>query len=178
MPEGISLIDLPQAAIGEIEGGNFAYMVTPDGQPYKVDISQLVAKMRQDAGCGCVQTAKLFIPSAEVLQLNTTPKAFGLNVPSGYAPHMVTSALKIVYAGTPYATNVNVKIRQVGAASDRVDFGNALAVTSDAFVQRGITSGGGELIDGADYEVYVATGDPTAGDSDITLYLTYMLIEL
>jgi hypothetical protein len=33
-------------------------------------------------------------------------------------------------------------------------------------------------ISGADLEVFVQTGNPTAGNSDIDLYLTYTLVEL
>jgi hypothetical protein len=184
MAEGIQLLDLPQAAIGEIEGGNFAYMVTPDGQPFKVEISQLVAKMQQDAGCGCVQTARLFIPSAEVLTLNTTPKAFGLNVPAGYAVQPLSWHMQSTFNSVAYATNTTLLLRAVtgGPVTNLGFMISVLAFVDNTFTANGLSIGGSAnancLIDGADLEVFVGTGDPTAGDSDITLYLTYMLIEL
>jgi len=188
MPEGISLLDLPQAAIGEIEGGNFAYMVTPDGQPYKVDISQLVAKMQADAGCGCVQTAKLFIPSAEVLQLNTTPKAFGLNVPVGYYVQPIAGAFRATNGTTAYDTNVQLAARFIGAdiniSNSTANWVRALQSTVDRSgvlpfdATIGATTTDTQVLDATDIEIYVVGGNPLNGDSDITIYLTYMLIEL
>jgi len=188
MPEGISLLDLPQAAIGEIEGGNFAYMVTPDGQPYKVEISHLVAKMQADAGCGCVQTAKLFIPSAEVLQLNTTPKAFGLNVPAGYYVQPISLSFATTNTTTAYDTNVIFAVRYVGGGANistmSSNWGRILTGTVNRggvlAIDNGVSSTTTEtqLIAGADLEALVMNGNPQNGDSDITLYLTYMLIEI
>jgi len=176
MPEGISLLDLPQAAIGEIEGGNFAYMVTPDGQPYKVEISQLVAKMQADAGCGCVQTAKLFIPSAEVLQLNTTPKAFGLNVPAGYYVFVTGVQIAVTSSTTPYDTNTDIRIVGISMIGETYD--DILSATNSLFNAIPNNDSPHYIINGPDVFVTVPNGNPLNGDSDITIYLTYMLIEL
>jgi hypothetical protein len=40
------------------------------------------------------------------------------------------------------------------------------------------TAGQTQYIDGADLEFYVQVGNPTAGDSNVDVYLTYMIIPL
>jgi hypothetical protein len=185
MAEGIQLLDLPQAAIGEIEVGNFAYMVTPDGRPFKVDISEMVAKMQADAGCGCVLTAKLEIPSAEVLTLNTTPKLFGLTVPVGYICRVLSVDAFIDYGTTAYATNLRMGVSPVGAEFVSPTLGGDFFLSEPDFLAQTANAWGQfqpfprtSPVSYGDWEAYVRVGDPTAGDSDITIYLTYMLIAL
>jgi hypothetical protein len=172
MPEGISLLDLPQAALAEIEGGQFVYMVTPEGQPFKVDIAELVGRMQQEAGCLCLRVAKLDIPSAEVLTLNTTPKGFGLNVPVGYYANMQAVAFSLQFNTTAYATNTNIVV------ANQVGTGLLAAGTDVQQFSIPATQANANINAGGDFFVTVQSGDPTAGDSDITLYLTYVLIPL
>jgi hypothetical protein len=125
----------------------------------------------------CVQTAKLLIPSAEVLTLNSTPKAFGLAVPAGYYVKPIEAVAQSTYGGTPYATNISMRIRAVGASNHL--YALNLNYSADIFTQMGVQSAGGvKYVGAADIETYVDTGDPTAGDSDITIYLTYILVQL
>lgn len=42
MAEGISLLDLPQINVAAVEDGQFTYLVTPEGDPYKVNIADVV----------------------------------------------------------------------------------------------------------------------------------------
>ena len=42
MAEGISLLDLPQLNVAAVEDGQFTYIVTPEGDPYKVNITDVV----------------------------------------------------------------------------------------------------------------------------------------
>jgi hypothetical protein len=175
MAEGISLLDLPPAAIGEIEGGNFSYMVTPDGQPYKVDISQLVAKMQADAGCVCINTAKVDIPTAEVLNLNTTPKAFGLVVPTGFYVQLLSAQMKATYNSATYATNTGLEVGFAGVKPVFLD--SVLGFNSSTFVNLDYNNSGA-VSAASDVIVSVNNGNPTAGNSDITVYITYALIEL
>jgi hypothetical protein len=134
--------------------------------------------------CQCVQTAKLFIPSAEVLQLNTTPKAFGLNVPAGYIVDGISLIGEIEFGSVAYTTRGNVGVRHIGADTPLFAWGanSFLFATqsrfSSAIKQTTGTVTANQFVSVADLEVYVETGNPLNGDSDITIYLTYMLIEL
>jgi len=176
MPEGISLLDLPQAAIGEIEGGNFAYMVTPDGQPYKVEISQLVAKMQADAGCGCVQTAKLVMTPAEIIAGG--PYQFGINVPAGHFAAVHKAYIKIDHAGADFDRDT-CQLRITTATGSFATF-TSMDTSVDVFAgfDFSISNGGGlRFISGQDVE-FMMPAFPTVGGSTVTVYLTYMLIEL
>ena len=140
---------------------------------------------RGDSGIECIQgTAKLTIASADVLTLNATPVSFGLTVASGTAIHIISATGSMTYNSTPYATNGNMIIRCVGANSGQVGFddnGLLFGTVSRTVPAAYVLSDGTTdtfLIDGADLEVTVDVGNPTAGDSDITVYVTYRIIIL
>lgn len=124
--------------------------------------------------CG-IKCASLVIPSADVLTLNTTPVAFGLTVSSGYYVSPISIDFKSEYGGVTYATNLSFRIRNVGSSGYIVSA--LLNYTADTFIKL-LPISDAPLIEGADLECYVQTGDPTAGDSDITIYLTYRLVAL
>jgi hypothetical protein len=138
-----------------------------------------IAEMSDTDGV-VVKTAKLVIPTAQVLTLNSVPVAFGLTVPSGYYVQPISVAASLDYNSIAYATNMRVGIRFIGAAAGLSVFNNAfLSSASDAFFSIGHSSPTGtNVIVGTDLEVFVETGNPTAGNSDITIYLTYVLIEI
>ena len=128
-----------------------------------------------------IYSVALSISSAEILALNSTPKAFGLNVPAGYAAVPVGDIyMGATYGGATYATNTSLRIRSVGGAQNFVSAVNALAFSADVFIPltANAVSSGKAVTDGADWEVYVPSGNPTAGTSDVTIYANYMLIEL
>jgi hypothetical protein len=128
--------------------------------------------------CLCVRTAKLDIPSAEVLTLNTTPKAFGLTVPAGFYCRILSADAFLDFNSIAYATNLRISISPAGAGVRFFDsVSNFLSSASDSFTQ--LTAVNGSIPAGyTDYEVFNSVGDPTAGDSDITVYITYVLIPL
>jgi hypothetical protein len=122
-----------------------------------------------------VQTVKLEIASADVLTLNSVPVAFGLTVPVGYYAQLLSAQMKATYGGTPYATNV---ILEIGFPSVKSIFAdNVLGFNSNAFVNMDLESSGAQ-VSATDVVVSVNAGNPTAGNSDITIYLTYVLIEI
>ncbi|HSG62811.1 MAG TPA: hypothetical protein VLA24_15405 [Pseudomonadales bacterium] len=119
-----------------------------------------------------VKTAQVTIPTAEVLTLFTTPKPFGITVPTGYYVQPLSAQLKATYGGTPYATNIAL---EVGFNGVKPIFNGALNFNSNVF-QNLEFEPSGTVIDNADVEVSVNVGNPTAGNSNITVYLTYILI--
>ena len=130
--------------------------------------------------CVCIKSASLTIATAQVLTLHSIPVAFGLTVPSGYYVQPTSIAASLDYNSIAYATNTRVAIRFIGAASGLSVFNNAfLSSASDAFFSVGHSSPTGtNVIVNTDIEAYVETGNPTAGNSDITIYLTYVLIKI
>jgi hypothetical protein len=133
-------------------------------------------------GCGCVYTAKLVIPSADVLTLNATPVPFGITVPTGFYISPLRADCFIDFNSAAYAANTNLRIRAVGAtAGDYILGANGiLAAAGNTFAGLSMQNGAANSINfitAADFEVFVPTGNPTTGDSDVTIYLTYLLIE-
>jgi hypothetical protein len=131
-----------------------------------------------------VQCASLTIATADVLKLNSTPISFGLTVASGTAIQIISATGSMTYNSTPYATNGNMVIRCVGANSGQVGFddnGFLFGTVSRTVPAAYVLSDGTTdtfLIDGADLEVFVETGDPTAGDSEITVTVLYRIISV
>lgn len=181
MADGLQLLDIPQANIAEIDAGQFMYIVTPEGTPYKVDISDTVSKMNEVNGCQCLKYAKLFIPASEVQNLNTTSKPFGLTVPPGYYAKPISCDVFIDFNTTQYATSGNLGIGTLGGGDSSMETtSNALYSTISARFQFQVTDAFANAVqfaDGLDLEV-TSPANPTAGDSDITLYLLYVLVEL
>ena len=124
--------------------------------------------------------AKLVIPTAQVLTLNSVPVAFGLTVPTGYAIQGITASLKLDFNSVAYATNTQVKLLINGAAQYQFIFNSAvLASAANTFNSVGMGAlSGNNLISATDMTVTVNAGNPTAGNSDITIYLTYVLIKI
>ena len=122
-----------------------------------------------------VKTVKITIPTAQVLTLYTTPVAFGLTVPVGYYAQLLSAQMKATYGGTPYATNVTLEI---GFPSVKAIFSdNVLGFNANAFFNMDFESSGAQ-VSATDVVVSVNAGNPTAGNSDIDIYLTYTLVEL
>lgn len=127
--------------------------------------------------CLCLKTYKLDIPTAQVLTAFTTPIPFGITVPAGYRFQPMSFDFKSDYNTTPYATNISFRIRQVGATSHLV--AQAINYSANVFVRMAFSTAPDiQYVDSADLECYVGTGDPTAGDSDITVYVTGALIQI
>lgn len=173
----INATSLTPIVAGAITSDYQATIYDQAGNAGRAAVADIVSAANAVNGCVCVQTVKLDIPTAEVLTLNTTPKPFGLTVPSGYYVQPLAISFRSVYGTTPYATNTSLRIRPIGSAESIT--AQAINYSADIFAIMGFSGGtAGQLISDVDLEVYVNTGDPTAGDSDITLYLTYALIEL
>jgi hypothetical protein len=162
-----------------VDTARFAGNLYPDGSG--VNIGRAGAKFDTVFAnvvvsvCECVQYAKLTITSAEVLALNSTPKAFGLTVPTGYYVQLVSAQMKATYNSVPYATNINLEVGFSGVKPIFLD--DVLGFNSNRFANLDYESSG-VISAASDVIVSVNNGNPTAGNSDITIYLTYILVEL
>jgi len=148
------------------------------------EIKQASFEMLRDAFGAGIKVASLTVASADILTANSNPVTFGLTVPSGYAPRVIAMDGKMDYGTTPYATNGNLVVRctgttasQAGWTANQFLFGTiSRSVTATLTSPVGITDN--QLISGADLEMFISTGNPTAGDSDIELTVVYRLVEV
>jgi len=137
---------------------------------------------RGDSGIECIQgTAKLTIATADVLHLNTTPIEIVAAPGAGYAIEVISASMKMVYNSATYATNTSLELITAGATNSQAstvikNSASTIRRFADATTLASATAT--QLVDNAALNVTVASGDPTAGDSDITIYVTYRIITL
>ena len=123
-------------------------------------------------------SASLTIASADVLTLNTTPLTI-VGAVAGYAIEVVSASVKVDFNTTPYATYKAVELICNGADVAQYSndvLGATLARTALVNKQAYPTDGQTVLISNADLQIQAQGGDPTTGDSDITVYVNYRLI--
>ena len=137
---------------------------------------------RGDSGIECIQgTAKLTIATADVLHLNTTPIEIVAAPGAGYAIEVISASMKMVYVSATYATNTSLELITAGATNSQAstvikNSASTIRRFADATTLASATAT--QLVENAALNVTVASGDPTAGDSDITVYVTYRIITL
>jgi hypothetical protein len=108
------------------------------------------------------------LASANILTLFSTPLAMIAPPRPGRIWNMMNPVMKLTYGTTPYATNTDLAIRYVGATNPIFIATGALAATGTGVVN--FVPVEGEIIEGATLEIYVPSGNPTAGDSTIRIY--------
>jgi len=121
----------------------------------------------------------LTIASADVLTLNSVPIEIVATPGVGYAIEVISVSMKIVYVSVAYATNTTLQLITSGAGIAQMQ-GNLLGATVSKVGRLATintpTAGTTQIIENAALNVTVATGDPIAGDSDITVYVLYRII--
>jgi len=134
---------------------------------------------RDDNGINCLGgSASLTIASADVLTLNSTPLTI-VGAVSGYAIEVISASVKIDFNTTPYATNTFIQLIVSGATTAQYGAGilNATVATTKKLPEISTTSATTtQLITNSSLQVSTLIGNPTAGDSDITVFVNYRLI--
>ena len=133
-------------------------------------------------GVVVVREASVTIASADVLQLNSTPIEIVAAPGVGYAIEVISATVIIDFNTVAYATNVSLVLGSVGADNPQLVSLTALNATVNSIRRLAVysTSGGADtqIIENAAIVVAAKTGNPTAGNSNITVYITYRIIEL
>ena len=125
------------------------------------------------------QCTSLSIASADVLQLNSTPLTIVSAPGAGYAIEVISASAKLTYGTVQYATNTVLQLVTTGGNDAQVDWISTFLSTSGNAIGRAVNIyDKSNLIENAALTVTVETGDPTAGDSDITVYVYYRIIAI
>jgi hypothetical protein len=133
---------------------------------------------RGDNGVFCIGgSAELTIASADVLTLNSTPLII-VSAVSGYAIEVVSASRKLDFNTTAYATNTDLQLITSGATSVQAQARINSSVSNTMCIDKSTPAlaTSTQILANADLLVKVETGNPTAGDSDITIYVHYRLI--
>jgi hypothetical protein len=127
------------------------------------------------------QTKTVRIPSADVLNVFTTPYLLIDSPGVGHFIQVLTASCKVNFNTTAYATATTLTILTDTATRIQHSFSNALNATLSRMcvsAQQGINGAADtQLISDKGVYLKAQTGNPTAGDSDIIIYLTYRIIE-
>ena len=113
---------------------------------------------------------KVTVTSEEILDAYDTPIELIPAPPAGFYIDPISIVFRFDYDSTPYATNPNGEIHIGGLSLSIID----ISLTNSTPVKAAIIE---STIDGA-MTFTVDTGNPTAGDSDLIIFITYQLVEL
>ena len=158
-----------------------SYFLTGEA-PTQGQFAALINSVTLEAdACLCIKEVKIDIPTAQVLTLNSVPVQLVAAPGAGYAIEVLSASVKVDFNTTAYATNVLLNIKNSGATYPTNKL-NCLDSTVSMIKQISFTSTSSttntQTIENAALNLEVETGDPTAGDSDITIYVTYRIITL
>jgi hypothetical protein len=144
------------------------------GNAGRAAVADVVSAANALNACTCVKTAEVFITSAQVLQLNTTPITI---IPAivGFGVELLSVSLEVIYNSVAYATNTTLI---VGADTLYRQFeGDLLWVLSSQIMTLTPSLGGG-IQANTDIVVSVDTNNPASGNSDIRVRATYREVAL
>ena len=125
--------------------------------------------------------ASLLVTSAQILALNSTPKTVVV-CPNGKQIVVTGASLKCGNGATAYSVDTDIHLRTDTAIMPQVKFTNILAnfttaahVIGQVFTQSYV-GGDTQILANKDLLVEAPTANPTTGNYDITVYVTFRLI--
>ena len=134
---------------------------------------------RDDNGVTCLGgSASLTIASADVLTLNSTPLTI-VGAVAGYAIEVVSASVKIDFNTTAYATSTDINVVCSGATQSQLKddvLASTVSTIRKLLPVTGLSATDTQIIQNSALLVSVGSGDPTAGNSDITVFVNYRLI--
>lgn len=148
-----------------------------NGTEYQLPFSSIKAMF------GNVQAAELSIPTASVLTLNAIPLTIVAAPGAGYAIQVVNASCLITYNSIAYATNTRLQLITDTASVGQVQGASTILAATTTRISHindviNPTAGQTQIIENKSLKVQVITGNPTAGNSDIKVYVLYRIIEL
>lgn len=149
---------------------------------YKIDFDDLQESIRGGASAEIVYYASLTITTAQVLALNGTPLTIVAATGAGTYIEVISASATMTFVSAAYATNTTLQLINAGADIPQVTNAFILPATvtkNTKFVDgQTPTAGQTQIIANTALQVKVATGNPTTGDSDITVRVAYRIITI
>ncbi len=156
------------------------YHVVRSSIDYKIDYDDLEESIRGGADADTIYYASLVIASADVLTLNATPLLLIAAPAAGIHIHVIKSSVKVTFNTTAYAANMHIDIYTDTAVIQQERISSCLNATvtrtSQGQPQAISAATDTQLIGGKAVYVKVPTGNPTTGDSDIEVFVSYKLV--
>ena len=149
--------------------------------PTQAHFTALIDSMQILDESATIKEASLTIATADVLTLNATPIEIVAAPGAGFAIEVLSASMKMTYNSVAYATNTRLELIVSGVAVVSQILFSSAVLSSAANVFSGLGSvqqASSNMLDNAALNVQVQSGNPTAGDSDIKIYVTYRIITL
>lgn len=167
---------LTTASTSELDGDFEVVINTTDNKTRKAAMSDVKSRQFCD-----IQCTSLTIATADVLKLNVTPLEIVAAQGAGTLIVPVSAQMEMTFNSVAYATNTTLVLGHntaaLGIMSNSTLNSTISNITNfDTWIAP--TAVNTQMIANQALQVSVATGNPTAGDSDITVHLTYMVITL
>ncbi len=128
-----------------------------------------------------VRKASLLIPSAQVLALNTTPQEIVPAPGANLSIQVIMAMGHVIFNTAAYAVNTQLQIitATAGGAQCQLNVLNAtvngIRVMQPTFIG---TTSVTQLPPNQPLRISVLAGDPTTGDSDIKVFVTYGVVDV
>lgn len=175
--ERVRISELPVAADVELTDDAWAIINTPLQKTKRVLMSKLIGVL-----FGGVKQVKVTIPSAQVKTLHSVPVIAVVKTGAGTAIAVVRASYRMRNSTIPYATNITLEIGCDGATLSQCRILNGLAVTvnSHKYLGQLVSSNAADtqIVEDANLIITEPSGDPTAGDGDMDVYILYRELTL
>lgn len=163
----------PAASIADYADATTFLIANADGEIKQATLDGLMSIYGPN-----IRFASLTIATGDVLLLNSTPQTIVSAQGAGTSITVIAALYSIDYNSAAYATNINLTLISSGATVAQMtsDTLNATVSRTISFERNIIGSGSAtdtQVIENADLQVSVDSGDPTAGDSDIEVFVFY-----
>lgn len=149
---------------------------------YKIDFDDLQTYILGGVGGTVTYAAEIKITTAQILALNSTPITIVAAPGASKYIEVVSASANMTYVSAAYATNTTLQLINTGADVPQVTNTTILISTTSKntkFIDgQTPTAGQTQIITNTALQVKVGTGNPTAGDSDITVYVLYRIITI
>ena len=169
-----SISQLPSASTAEIADGALIVINTTDNETKTATLSEF-----RTTYLGDIQAVELQIATADVLTLNTVPIELIAAQGAGTYIEVLSVMVRVEYNSVAYATNTTLQITTAGASVPQYDL-DTLGATVDTGVKlsavKTTAPADTQLIANTAVNVTVSGGDPTAGNSDITIFATFRVL--
>jgi len=163
-------------------------MLDPVSKTYKtysITSAQLGAFVKSlESGC-CTLTTKTSLTSAQILNLYSTPQIIVPSAGAGTYIQPLGIDFSLTYGTTAYATHTQLYAYNNGNGNPSLAFAsnNSILIVTQSSVASNYVNGGGfalpvplSAMENQPLMLTVATGNPTAGDSILDIYVTYKVV--
>ena len=177
MAESINVTDLAVKVSSALTAADQIMVFDQTGDTNRTPLFDAVAKANGENGQSVIKLHSQNIAAADMLTANATPIAVGITRAAGETvTPMFPIVATVVFNSVAFATNTVLGLRYVGADQPIATCDILARTATGTVLFNPITSVGAaesQFLGDTDLEIYVLTGNPTAGDSVTNVSFQY-----